>query len=77
MTVEFIPEIDRLAIARYAKLLSFSIKERQKITDPSLLANIERRLKRRAMREYLTNWKLELLEKYRSDPDSLVIPTNR
>jgi hypothetical protein len=77
LTSEAVPEIVRLTIANEAKVAAASIKEKEKLTRDSLVRSIERKLRKRAMREFLIEQKQEYLKRYRKDPENFEIRSLR
>jgi hypothetical protein len=77
LTSEAIPEITRLTIANEAKFAAATIKEKEQIKRDSLIRSIERKLRKRAMREFLIEQKQELLLRYRKNPEKFEIRSLR
>jgi hypothetical protein len=77
LTSEAIPEITRLTIANEAKFAAATIKEKEQIKRDSLIRSIERKLRKRAMREFLIEQKQELLRRYRKNPEEFEIRSLR
>jgi hypothetical protein len=66
LSSESIPEINRLGIANECRTASYLIKEAEGVKHDSQIRSIERKLRKRAFREFLVTKKAELLKQYRT-----------
>jgi hypothetical protein len=68
INVQYLNQNIRTKIETAAELASLAIKKKEAIIGKdSLIRLIERRLRRRAFREFLASWKLDLLQQYLND----------